>query len=419
MDRRRVWTRLACLALAFAAGSAEASRYDVDYSVRFRPEQRVARVTLAIAPGDARPSRLDFRMPAARYAVRHADGTIVRDGDRLRWLLPPAGGTLVYDYRIGTRRANGAFDSRITRDWVVVRGDDLVPPARVLARIGASSNARLRIALPRGWHEAETPYPRDGDAWLVDDPRRRFDRPVGWIVAGDVGVERGRVGGMEVAIAAPHADGASRDELAAMLARTLPQARDAFATLPAKMLIVRAGDPMWRGGLSGPRSFWLHADRPLVEPDGTSPVLHELTHSTTRLRAEPGADWIVEGIAEFYSLELRRRAGALGPKRFERIIAGLEKRARRVASLHTSHSRGARTAAAVVLLHRLDREVRARTQGRHDIDDVTAGLVAIGKVGNDDLRAIVEDLVGAPAVALGSPLLPRDGRGRPLANASP
>ena len=43
-----------------------------------------------------------------------------------------------------------------------------------------------------------------------------------------------------------------------------------------RLLIVSAGDPMWRGGLSGPSSMFLHSDRPLISENRTSTLLHEL-----------------------------------------------------------------------------------------------------------------------------------------------
>lgn len=403
---------LACAALLMAATPAHAARrYDVDYLVRFRPAQEAARVTVAVAPGTGRPTRMDFAMDPARYVVRSADGALERDGETLTWHVPHEGGRLEYDYRIGTQRENGAYDSRITDEWVVLRGDDLVPPARVRATIGSRSRSRLRFELPEGWRHVATPYEKRDGEWIVSDPGRRFDRPVGWMIAGDVGIQREQVDGMEVVVAAPREDAAAREDVVAMLDRALPEARAAFPVLPRKLLIVRAGDPMWRGGLSAPRSFWLHADRPVVDHDGTSPVLHELTHATTRLRAEPGADWIVEGVAEYYSLELRRRSGALGAARHARIVAGLERRARHVTSLHTSRSSGARTASAVLLLQRLDGEIRERSGGRHDIDDLVSELVAIGKVSTGDVERIAAELIGAPARTLETPLLARRAHG--------
>lgn len=411
---------LAWLALAVCATTAEAARrYDVDYLVRFQPAQEAARVTVAVAPGTGRATRMDFAMDPARYVVRSADGALERDGDTLSWHVPHEGGSLVYDYRIGTQRENGAYDSRITDDWVVLRGDDLVPPARVRATIGSRSRSRLRFELPEGWEKVATPYEKRDGEWIVFDPRRRFDRPVGWMIAGDVGIQRERVDGMEVVVAAPREDAAAREDVVAMLDLALPEAREAFPVLPRKLLIVRAGDPMWRGGLSAPRSFWLHADRPVVDHDGTSPLLHELTHASTRLRAAPGSDWIVEGVAEYYSLELRRRSGAIGDARHARIVAGLERRARHVKSLHTSRSSGARTASAVLLLQRLDGEIRERTEGRHDIDDLTSALVAIGKVSTGDIERIAAELIGAPARTLETPLLARRTRGASDVVAAP
>ena len=42
--------------------------------------------------------------------------------------------------------------------------------------------------------------------------------------------------------------------------------------------------------------------------------MHELTHAVTRIRGARNEDWIAEGLAEFYSIELPRRAGLLKGK---------------------------------------------------------------------------------------------------------
>jgi hypothetical protein len=57
--------------------------------------------------------------------------------------------------------------------------------------------------------------------------------------------------------------------------------------LPSKLLIVGAGDPMWRG----PRSLFLHADRPLIAERHQHADARTLI---TRIRAD-GDDWIAEG----------------------------------------------------------------------------------------------------------------------------
>src|SRR3546814_3722824 len=90
---------------------------------------------------------------------------------------------------------------------------------------------------------------------------------------------------------------------------------EAFGDLPRKVLIVSAGDPMWHGGLSGPRSLFVHADRPLISENGSSTLMHEMVHVVTGLRAVSGDDWIVEGIAEYYSMVLINRSGMLSDAR--------------------------------------------------------------------------------------------------------
>ena len=39
------------------------------------------------------------------------------------------------------------------------------------------------------------------------------------------------------------------------------------------------------------------------------PLLHEVMHAMLGIHATSGDDWIVEGLAEFYSLELLRLSG--------------------------------------------------------------------------------------------------------------
>ncbi|MEZ4290169.1 MAG: hypothetical protein R3E53_06345 [Myxococcota bacterium] len=40
--------------------------------------------------------------------------------------------------------------------------------------------------------------------------------------------------------------------------------KEVFGELPDRLQLVVAGDPMWRGGLSGPNSLYLHAGLPLI-----------------------------------------------------------------------------------------------------------------------------------------------------------
>lgn len=41
-----------------------------------------------------------------------------------------------------------------------------------------------------------------------------------------------------------------------------------------------------------------------ISENATSTLFHELSHVITRISAEDRSDWIAEGLAEFYSVEL-------------------------------------------------------------------------------------------------------------------
>jgi hypothetical protein len=387
---------------AFAAPS-----YDVDYTVEFLPAKGEAAVTIALDPGDGRATRLDFAMDAERYLDVAGDGAVTREENRVIWVPPAKGGELRYRYRIEQERRGGGFDALMTKDWVIVRGDDLVPSAIVRATKGADSRARLKFKLPPGWTNVDTPYllNRARDAFVVVNAARRFDRPVGWVIAGDVGTRREWVEDMEVSIAGPKGEDVRRNDLLAFINATAPEMKLAFNTLPAKILIVGAGDPMWRGGLSGPRSLFLHAARPTISENGTSTLMHELTHVVTRIRGAKGDDWIAEGLAEFYSITLLHRAGLLSDTRHQRALGWMKRHGKNIKRLRSTASRGERTARAVTLFAALDEEIRRTSGNRYDIDNLTQSLIGRGRVSLEDLREETERLLGGPSTTLTTPLL--------------
>ena len=405
-----VHARIAAIALLLLAAPAFAARdsYKVDYRVEFLPQDGKARVAIDVAPDSGHVSRLVFAMDAERYTAVEGDGTVKREGDKLRWEPPREGGTLTYLYAIDKKRSSGAYDARITKDWVIVRGDHLVPSATVTTSKGADSRARLQLKLPPGWSHADTPWlpTKDGKAFVITNPERSFDRPTGWFIAGNIGTRRDVVEGMEIAVGAPKGEPMPRMEILSMLTATAPEMQEAFGTLPPKLLIVGAGDPMWRGGLSGPRSLWMHSDRPLISENGSSTLMHETVHVVTRIRGAKGDDWIAEGIADFYGMELLRRAGLLSQARFDKSIGWMRNHGKAIKTLHAPNSAGPRTARAVALFADLDAEIRKASNGNHTLDAVAQALIAKGgRVSLDDVREAAQAAIGAPSKTLDTSLL--------------
>ena len=397
------------LAAAWPLHAARPS-FALEYRVAFHPESGEASVVIATAPADGRLLRLTIPLDPKRYSAIEGDGTLSRDGRSLTWSPPRKGGSLRYRVRVDHQRRGNGFDARMTTDWALLRGDDLVPPLQAVVTRGADSRARLRFDLPEGWR-VETPYSRskDGKSFVVVDPERRVDRPEGWIIAGKLGVRRERIaaangGGMRVAVAAPLGQGVRRNDLLTFVNVLGPQLEQAFGPLPSRLLVVQAGDPMWRGGLSGPRSLYLHAKRPLVSGNGSSTPAHELVHVVTRLRGADKDDWIAEGLAEYYSIELPRRAGLLSNARAKKALAWMRAHGAEVKRLHTDRSDERVTARAVTLFAALDAELRAR-DGQRNLDHVVRKLIPQREVSREALRDAARAVLGAPSKTLQTPLL--------------
>ena len=183
----------------------------------------------------------------------------------------------------------------------------------------------------------------------------------------------------------------------AFLRWTLPALIEVFPDFPSRLLIVGAADNMWRGGLSGPGSLYLHTDRPLISENGTSTLLHELVHVATSKQSAAGDDWIVEGLAEYYGLEILRRTGGIGERRFADAITTLRTWAERENGRLASTSTGADTARAVLLFHALATEL---TAAGSSLDAVVKRLFGAETANYQTLLHVVEQELGGASEIL-------------------
>ncbi len=366
-----LWALALCLA---AAMSHAAIVYEVTYTGTFVPNLGHVRMQIDVTQEHGELRQLNLRAPTAAYANFAGSGKISRKGSRLLWQVPKTGGALSYTVVVNHQRSNGSYDARMTEQWALLRLDDLVPSARTRARRGAHAKATLFLEGPAGW-AVETPYGpmRDGPiGFEVAD--RRFDRPVGWTMAGNLGIRREEIAGRQIAVAAPSGSKYPRLPTLAFLHWTLPQLVEAFPQFPEHLLIVSATDGMWRGALSGPSSLYLHGDRPLISENGTSTLLHELVHVATRMSSDKD-DWIVEGLAEYYGIKTLHKSGGLSQTRFDQTLASLAAWAERESAGLTHPSSGPHTARAVILFHNLDQELVAAGTG---LDAVVAQMLEAG-----------------------------------------
>jgi hypothetical protein len=396
---------LAGTALPAASGDTD---YKIDYTVSFRPEDNSADVTMKVRPDTGHAKRFTFTMDPALYTGIEGNGGITIEGDQVEWVVPEDGGHFRYRYGpIDHRRDGEGYDARITADWTILRGDDLFPAGKALLSKGADSRTRLHFELPEGWTMVDTGFGRidHSDSFVVTNPETRFDRPVGWIIAGSVGNRFERIAGVELSVAAPKGSAMHRSDILAFCSWILPEIQRAFDEMPNKILIAGADDPMWRGALSGPNSIYLHSGRPLISGNNTSTLVHELVHIVTGIRDEEGYDWIPEGLAEFYAVELLRRSGGMTDERYGKVRDFMQEWSADVETLRAKDSTGPRTARAVLFFQELDAEIRARTDEDKDLDDVVRLLMHERRVDADDLREAGESVAGGALETFASPLL--------------
>jgi hypothetical protein len=372
------WWLLVFVVLANVPASAEEAprpSYEILYEARVRSDC-IAEVNIRVNR-DRSPLtalRLRIHMEEDRQFDFDGDGTIEREDGRVIWNTPDGVGELRYKVRLDHQREPGQYDARCTEDWAIFRGEDLFPPTAVHTRrpvgvpIGRPHTA-LSLQAPHGW-SIVTPFPKNVQGRLaIEQPHRLHDRPTGWIIAGRLVVKREKCKGVSIAIASPVGEGVRHLDMLALLRWTLPTLKKILPELPQRFLVVSAGDPMWRGALSGPDSLYVHAEQPLIWRDATSPLLHEVIHVVTHAKSADDGDWVVEGLAEYYSLELLRRSRTISKKRYEKAHAKLAKKGRKARQLKVEHAHGAVTARAVAVMRHLDERLRKRSAGKASLDD--------------------------------------------------
>jgi hypothetical protein len=158
--------------------------------------------------------------------------------------------------------------------------------------------------------------------------------------------------------------------------QTIPLLAPLLGSPPARLLVVSAPDPMWRGGISGEGSFYVNGRIAVRSRDRTSTYLHELIHVWQPFRPEGDGRWISEGLAEYYSLVIQRRAGMLSAAGFARGIELFARHGRWDIDLSRTHDAAALNNSAPLVLHWLDTEIARATDGAKSLDDAVRRLAA-------------------------------------------
>ena len=387
--------------------TAKAGRnYQLELSVWPDPAAKGATVEMRLHQS----SRLlrEVRMHKRELGLRNVagDGQVSMDGGIITWHPPADGGTLRWFADINKKRNGDGFDAYIDDEWAVFRAEDVIPRATTRTLKGARSQTTLSFQLPLGWSSVTQYFGRD-NRFAIDNPERRFDLPSGWIVLGDLGVRNEVIAGVRVKVAGPAGHAVRRMDILALLQWTLPEFTFALPNFPKRLTVVSAGDPMWQGGLSAPQSLFIHAARPLLSENATSTLLHEVAHIGLSLKAGSGADWIVEGLAEYYSLQVLHRSGTISARRLRSALDMQARWGESAGNLCGEISSGNTTARGVTILARLDAEIVATSAQQNNLDDVIGALISANqKLTIQTLRDAVRSVTGKNPAALNKSELP-------------
>ncbi len=400
------WLILFCVAFTLVtetrAHAAAKPTYSIDYIVTISQQHpEIARVRWELS-GAEEIHWLRLGFAANRISELHASGTLEPLPNGVKWIPGGPYAHLTYQVNINhVRGQHGRYDSYAGPDWIVTRTRDLFPRIAVEYYAWPSfepkSRARLMFRLPNGWHSAAALGSIGADTYRLNEPGKTLDRPHGWFALGKFDPQRQEIASTMVQVARLANRGLAAKDLFSFLEGTLPALKKLLLAEPETVLIVTAPDPMWHGGISGESSFYIHDKRPLRTPDKTSPYLHELFHVLQPYKPAADADWIEEGLAEFYSLELQRRAGLIDAAAYTRALGYFERFGKWNVDLSQQQDNAATNNSAPLVMYALDQHIQRVTAGKQRLDDVVMRLAKQGgTVDTAQFRKIVSAVSGRP-----------------------
>ncbi|GIW43141.1 MAG: hypothetical protein KatS3mg077_0423 [Candidatus Binatia bacterium] len=405
----RTWVRSAAFLVLLLLWPvfARAQNFSVRYVVSVdHPGRSTVQVRWELA-GIDEIEKISLRFRHAAPLNIEGSGELRREDDR-RFVWQPRKPYARLSYRIevnSPRGTQGRFDSYLGREWLVTRARQLFPLVAVHYRSpdpsvatpsNVSSRATLSFQVPAKWRCVSAYAARSPNTFVLKGTRS-FLTPRGWFACGTLVTDSREINGVHVELATVEDAQLNSEEIFSFLEVTFPLLQRLLGFSGDRILVVRAGDPMWHGGISGEGSLFLHYNRPLRDPDKTSPYLHELFHVMQPFKPAADADWFVEGLAEFYSLELQRRAGLLDGRAFQRGLRLFERYGLWDVDLRNQHDNAATNNSAPLVLYALDQRIQRLTAGKARLDDVVRRLGQHnGRVDSAMFARAAEAVAGAP-----------------------
>lgn len=327
--------------------------------------------------------RIRLRFDPARFEDFSGSGVIEHRRGEVRWFPSGPYAELRYVVHVDHRRAaDKGFDSHAGDGWILSRTTAFFPRSAALFKTDVEphpeSRARLVLRLPPGWDSA-TVFPSESPHhYVIETPHQRFDHPRGWMLLGHMKRVETTIAGTALTIARAPGVTHKVDRTVQLLSEALPSLTALFDRHLPRLLVVLGPDPMWRGGLSGEESFYMHGDRPLRSRDHTSPYLHELFHVAAPFRPAPDGHWVTEGLAEYYSIEIPRRLGSLPEETYRHALELFAEHGVWGHDFTRAASAALRNNSAPLVMWALDHRIRTTTKNAQSLDAVVTALAREG-----------------------------------------
>lgn len=343
-----------------------------------------ARVRWSLA-GIDEIERIRLRFDPTRFDEFNGSGVLEHRRGEIRWFPSGPYAELQYVAHVDHRRApDKGFDSYAGDGWILSRTTAFFPRSATLFRSDVEPNpesrARLQLRLPAGWESSTIFPPADPQGYVIETPLQRFDHPRGWMLLGHQKRVDIKVG--DTALTISRAPGVTHkiDGAVHLISEALPVLTTLFGRALPRLLIVLGPDPMWRGGLSGEDSFYMHGDRPLRSRDHTSPYIHELFHVAAPFRPGPDGHWVTEGLAEYYSVEIPRRLGMVTEDTYRRALELFAEHGLWGQDFTRTPAPALRNNSAPLVMWALDHRIRSATRNAQTLDAVVTALARDGGV---------------------------------------
>ena len=382
------------LLATFELQAESRDRYEIHFEAEFRPGSADALVTVAVDQTHGALKQLSFAALDEHFKL--LTGRVKRENERTIWHVPRTGGEVQWRYKVDRLRGQQQrFEARMTSDHIIARLDDVFPNARARTKKGALGTAELSVSGPDAW-SFESPFGPMTETIAISMNGRKYGRPSGWLIGGELSRRREEIAGAIVTVSSPKGIDARPMERLNFLQYTLPTLAE-YLPMPERVSVVVVPDSMWRGAISGPNSIYINKGRPAVSENGTSTILHELAHVAGLHSAADGDDWIAEGMAEYLSVLTLFESGGMSQSRFDRVIAGLKSWVTKEDGRLADPSRGANTAAAVVLFDQLRVELNSREDG---FLQLVGQLNQCQPISSACLSKVAESILGRPSQVL-------------------